>query len=218
MAAHPARCPAASSTPTRSWRSCGSSTTSARSGPRRSCGSSTALPMTETNKIAQARARPRAVGRRSTDLVAPRPRRCATSRSPPPTRMRCAKQFDGRRSRPCAGSLNHGRRRELLRDPGRRPRADGAAHHPQPAGEAQRARTRRCAARSSSRCARPTPTPTSASPIIRGAGKCFSAGYDLGGDPPDAGASPTDWSTRRGPVPALRSPGTGRASGTSPSR
>ncbi len=30
--------------------------------------------------------------------------------------------------------------------------------------------------------------------IIRGAGKCFSAGYDLGGDPPDAGA-PADWFT-----------------------
>ena len=38
--------------------------------------------------------------------------------------------------------------------------------------------------------------------IIRGAGKCFSAGYDLGGDPPDAGA-PADWFTvGRGPVPA----------------
>ena len=30
--------------------------------------------------------------------------------------------------------------------------------------------------------------------IIRGAGKCFSAGYDLAGDPPDAGA-PADWFT-----------------------
>ena len=54
--------------------------------------------------------------------------------------------------------------------------------------EAQRALATRCAASCSRRSATATPTPDVRVMVIRGAGPCFSAGYDLAQDPDGAAA------------------------------
>ena len=70
-------------------------------------------------------------------------------------------------------------RRELR--PRRRARAARPPAHAQPSGEAQRARTIRCAASSSSSLRAADVDSDVRVTIVRGAGTCFSAGYDLGG-------------------------------------